>query len=250
MFKRNCTFALRVNVLAIILAGVTLLSGCSRDGFNFSVMSTVTVVDYSHVSCQEIWTLHQRDSDAEDHPEYWLQMMLCAKSLDSLQANEKLADNIGDEWQVQFRRGILLNQIKSTEGERRQIAEQIVRQCSSTVPLPVCSLAVFWSDSQGYLYSLATERSRYQRLKDNSESQIKELNQRLDILQMKLKSLADIESQLSARKIAPGENTEEPVDENATDAQLTNTAEQKPADEDQATIVPSEDKPQDPQVSK
>lgn len=173
-----------------------ILSGCANNGsFSFSSKSKVT--DYSVESCDDIWLL--KDEAAFNNSLYWLQIMNCTKKLSATGVQIRLNENTGTEWEALFERSILLAHISGTESEQRQVLEKLT-QSKRKLPDSLQGLVNLWVKNQQLQIALNIEKNKYQRLKENSETHTKELSDELRDIQIKLKSLTEIERQLPTRK--------------------------------------------------
>lgn len=186
----------KIITFSIMLFLSAMLSGCVNNGsFNFS--SRAKIADYSSHSCDDIWTL--KDDSAFDNALYWLRIMDCTKALSATGVQLQLNENTGVDWPVYFKRSILLAHISGTESEQRQMLEKLT-QSKRKLSDPLQALVNLWVKNQQLQLALNIEKGKYQRLKESSETHVKELSDELRDVQIKLKSLTEIERQLPTRK--------------------------------------------------
>ncbi len=223
---------------AILLAPL-LLTGCTDNSASsrFSqavqmVIPETKIVDYRTLPCDVLWDID--DKETLENSLYWLRAMDCAERLGSTQARALAKALPVITWSAAFKQGILISSAEPSIAERRQVVERL-NSYSPTLPAAVRPLIQLWREQQVLRISLAEERTRYQRLQDESDAQIDRLRESQVRLQYnlldttrKLENLTDIERQLSSRKQLQNEIPE-------TDA------ESKPA---AAAAKPAEVKPQ------
>lgn len=217
---------------AVVISSL-LMVGCSLHLSD--MVPSIKTTDYSTLSCELIW---QEKNVAEyNNAFYWLKVMACTKSIDKEAAIVWANQDNGTEWYSLFKQGIMVNYLRPVENQRRLTIARLKNVCPQ-LSESVCNLMTLWLENQEMQSSLVAERGRYQRLKEATDSQQHELQEELKGLELKLKSLTDIESQLSARKpvvvrdIKTGDNIKQ------TD-QVTESAlpsEKKPMPENQPAI--------------
>nr|WP_261374305.1 two-component system QseEF-associated lipoprotein QseG [Yersinia similis] len=229
-----------------------LLTGCTdnRATSRFSqavqlVIPETKIVDYRTLSCDVLWGLD--DKETLENSLYWLRSMDCAERLGSPQARAMAKTLPVATWSSAFKQGILIGSAEPSMAERRQVVERL-NSYSQTFPVSVRPLIQLWREQQVLRISLAEERLRYQRLQDESDSQIDRLRENQVRLQYnlldttrKLENLTDIERQLSSRKQLQNEIPE--TDAEAKSASEVKSAENQPAAAKSVEIKPAEAKP-------
>ncbi|MFW5402325.1 two-component system QseEF-associated lipoprotein QseG [Yersinia sp. 1252 StPb PI] len=207
---------------ALLLAPL-LLTGCTDNpaSSRFSqavqlVIPETKIVDYRTLSCDVLWDLD--DKETLENSLYWLRAMDCAERMGSTQARALAKSLPVVAWPSAFKQGILVSSAEPTMAERRQVVERL-NSYSQSVPGAVRPLIQLWREQQVLRISLAEERIRYQRLQDESDTQIDRLRESQVRLQYnlldttrKLENLTDIERQLSSRKQLQNEIPETDVD--------------------------------------
>ncbi|WP_390897992.1 two-component system QseEF-associated lipoprotein QseG [Yersinia aleksiciae] len=195
---------------ALLLAPL-LLTGCTDNpaSSRFSqavqmVIPETKIVDYRTLSCDVLWDLD--DKETLENSLYWLRAMDCAERLGSIQARTLAKALPVVTWSAAFKQGILISSAEPSVAERRQVVERL-NSYSPTFPAAVRPLIQLWREQQVLRISLAEERTRYQRLQDETDAQIDRLREGQVRLQYnlldttrKLENLTDIERQLSSRK--------------------------------------------------
>ncbi|MBS0057164.1 two-component system QseEF-associated lipoprotein QseG [Yersinia sp. Marseille-Q3913] len=195
---------------AILLAPL-LLTGCTDNSASsrFSqavqmVIPETKIVDYRTLPCDVLWDID--DKETLENSLYWLRAMDCAERLGSTQARALAKALPVVTWSAAFKQGILISSAEPSIAERRQVVERL-NSYSPTFPAAVRPLIQLWREQQVLRISLAEERTRYQRLQDESDAQIDRLRESQVRLQYnlldttrKLENLTDIERQLSSRK--------------------------------------------------
>ncbi|MGP2468543.1 two-component system QseEF-associated lipoprotein QseG [Yersinia sp. 2540 StPb PI] len=207
---------------ALLLAPL-LLTGCTDNpaSSRFSqavqlVIPETKIVDYRTLSCDVLWDLD--DKETLENSLYWLRAMDCAERMGSTQARALAKSLPVVAWPSAFKQGILVSSAEPSMAERRQVVERL-NSYSQSVPGAVRPLIQLWREQQVLRISLAEERIRYQRLQDESDTQIDRLRESQVRLQYnlldttrKLENLTDIERQLSSRKQLQNEIPETDVD--------------------------------------
>lgn len=272
---------------ALLLAPL-LLTGCSDNpsAGRFSqavqmVIPETKIVDYRTLSCDVLWDLD--DKETLENSLYWLRAMDCAERLGSTQARALAKTLPVVTWSAAFKQGILLSSSEPSIAERRQVVERL-NSYSQSFPGAVRPLIQLWREQQVLRISLAEERTRYQRLQEESDAQIDRLRESQVRLQYnlldttrKLENLTDIERQLSSRKQLQNEIPEtdadskapasvvskpqpkvepvkpaevKPVESKPLEAKPAETkpAENKPAEAKPTETKPAEAKPAEPQI--
>lgn len=260
---------------ALLLAPL-LLTGCSdtptAGRFSQAVQMVIPetkIVDYRTLSCDVLWDLD--DKETLENSLYWLRAMDCAERLGSTQARALAKTLPVVTWSAAFKQGILVSSAEPSIAERRQVVERL-NSYSQSFPGAVRPLIQLWREQQVLRISLAEERTRYQRLQEESDAQIDRLRESQVRLQYnlldttrKLENLTDIERQLSSRKQMQNEIPETDADSKAaaavksaetqpTEAKPqpkaepakpveTKPAETKPAEAKPAEAKPTETKP-------
>ncbi|CNI87439.1 putative lipoprotein [Yersinia frederiksenii] len=223
---------------ALLLAPL-LLTGCTDNpaSSRFSqavqmVIPETKIVDYRTLSCDVLWDLD--DKETLENSLYWLRAMDCAERLGSTQARALAKTLSVVTWSAAFKQGILLSSSEPTIAERRQVVERL-NSYSQSFPGAVRPLIQLWREQQVLRISLAEERTRYQRLQEESDAQIDRLRESQVRLQYnlldttrKLENLTDIERQLSSRKQLQNEIPETDVDSKAAASAVPKPAEVKP----------------------
>ncbi|CNE95588.1 putative lipoprotein [Yersinia rohdei] len=258
---------------ALLLAPL-LLTGCTdkpaSSRFSQAVQMVIPetkIVDYRTLSCDVLWDLD--DKETLENSLYWLRAMDCAERLGSTQARTLVKTIPAENWSSAFKQGILLSSSDPSIAERRQVVEQL-NSYSQSIPGAVRPLIQLWREQQVLRISLAEERTRYQRLQQESDAQIDRLRENQVRLQYslmdttrKLENLTDIERQLSSRKQLqneipdtdaesksappkPAEVKPQPKVESVKPAE-TQSLETKPAETKPAETKPAEAKPADNQ---
>ncbi|CQH51223.1 putative lipoprotein [Yersinia frederiksenii] len=207
---------------ALLLAPL-LLTGCTDNpaSSRFSqavqmVIPETKIVDYRTLPCDVLWDLE--DKETLENSLYWLRAMDCAERLGSTQARALAKALPVTTWSTAFKQGILISSAEPSIAERRQVVERL-NSFSQTIPGAVRPLIQLWREQQVLRISLAEERTRYQRLQDESDTQIDRLRESQVRLQYnlldttrKLENLTDIERQLSSRKQLQNEIPETDTD--------------------------------------
>lgn len=245
---------------ALLLAPL-LLTGCTDNpaSSRFSqavqmVIPETKIVDYRTLPCDVLWDLE--DKETLENSLYWLRAMDYAERLGSTQARALAKALPVTTWSTAFKQGILISSAEPSIAERRQVVERL-NSFSQTIPGAVRPLIQLWREQQVLRISLAEERTRYQRLQDESDTQIDRLRESQVRLQYnlldttrKLENLTDIERQLSSRKQLQNEIPETDSDSKPAVAALvevkpaeTKPAETKPAEAKPAQTKPAETKP-------
>lgn len=236
---------------ALLLAPL-LLTGCTDNptAGRFSqavqmVIPETKIVDYRTLSCDVLWDLD--DKETLENSLYWLRAMDCAERLGSTQARVLAKTLPVVTWSAAFKQGILVSSAEPSIAERRQVVERL-NSYSQSFPGAVRPLIQLWREQQVLRISLAEERTRYQRLQEESDAQIDRLRESQVRLQYnlldttrKLENLTDIERQLSSRKQMQNEIPETDADSKA--AAALKPAETKPADVKPIETKPAEAKP-------
>lgn len=236
---------------ALLLAPL-LLTGCTDNPTSgrFSqavqmVIPETKIVDYRTLSCDVLWNLD--DKETLENSLYWLRAMDCAERMGSTQARALAKTLPAVTWSAAFKQGILVSSSEPSIAERRQVVERL-NSYSQSFPGAVRPLIQLWREQQVLRISLAEERTRYQRLQEESDAQIDRLRESQVRLQYnlldttrKLENLTDIERQLSSRKQLQNEIPETDADSKAAAAKPAETklAETKPTE-----AKPAEAKPQ------
>ncbi|HEN3480805.1 TPA: two-component system QseEF-associated lipoprotein QseG [Yersinia enterocolitica] len=223
---------------ALLLAPL-LLTGCTDNptAGRFSqavqmVIPETKIVDYRTLSCDVLWDLD--DKETLENSLYWLRAMDCAERLGSTQARVLAKTLPVVTWSAAFKQGILVSSAEPSIAERRQVVERL-NSYSQSFPGAVRPLIQLWREQQVLRISLAEERTRYQRLQEESDAQIDRLRESQVRLQYnlldttrKLENLTDIERQLSSRKQMQNEIPETDADSKA--AAALKPAETKPVE--------------------
>lgn len=223
---------------ALLLAPL-LLTGCTDNptAGRFSqavqmVIPETKIVDYRTLSCDVLWDLD--DKETLENSLYWLRAMDCAERLGSTQARVLAKTLPVVTWSAAFKQGILVSSAEPSIAERRQVVERL-NSYSQSFPSAVRPLIQLWREQQVLRISLAEERTRYQRLQEESDAQIDRLRESQVRLQYnlldttrKLENLTDIERQLSSRKQMQNEIPETDADSKA--AAALKPAETKPVE--------------------
>ncbi|HEN3607647.1 TPA: two-component system QseEF-associated lipoprotein QseG [Yersinia enterocolitica] len=223
---------------ALLLAPL-LLTGCTDNPTSgrFSqavqmVIPETKIVDYRTLSCDVLWSLD--DKETLENSLYWLRAMDCAERLGSTQARALATSLPVVTWSAAFKQGILVSSAEPSIAERRQVVERL-NSYSQSFPGAVRPLIQLWREQQVLRISLAEERTRYQRLQEESDAQIDRLRESQVRLQYnlldttrKLENLTDIERQLSSRKQMQNEIPETDADSKA--AAALKPAETKPVE--------------------
>ncbi|OVZ83289.1 hypothetical protein CBW54_16295 [Yersinia kristensenii] len=242
---------------AVLLAPL-FLTGCTDNptSSRFSqavqmVIPETKIVDYRTLSCDVLWNLD--DKETLENSLYWLRAMDCAERLGSTQARALAKTLPAITWSAAFKQGILVSSSEPSIAERRQVIERL-NSYSQSFPGAVRPLIQLWREQQVMRISLAEERTRYQRLQEESDAQIDRLRESQVRLQYnlldttrKLENLTDIERQLSSRKQLQNEIPESDADSKAATAAKpaeTRPAETKPVETKSAETKPVEAKPQ------
>lgn len=213
---------------ALLLAPL-LLTGCTDNptAGRFSqavqmVIPETKIVDYRTLSCDVLWDLD--DKETLENSLYWLRAMDCAERLGSTQARVLAKTLPVVTWSAAFKQGILVSSAEPSIAERRQVVERL-NSYSQSFPGAVRPLIQLWREQQVLRISLAEERTRYQRLQEESDAQIDRLRESQVRLQYnlldttrKLENLTDIERQLSSRKQMQNEIPETDADSKAAAA--------------------------------
>lgn len=247
---------------ALLLAPL-LLTGCTDNpaSSRFSqavqmVIPETKIVDYRTLPCDVLWDLE--DKETLENSLYWLRAMDCAERLGSTQARALAKALPVTTWSTAFKQGILISSAEPSIAERRQVVERL-NSFSQTIPGAVRPLIQLWREQQVLRISLAEERTRYQRLQDESDTQIDRLRESQVRLQYnlldttrKLENLTDIERQLSSRKQLQNEIPETDTDNKPAVAapkptevqpQPAAPVEVKPAEAKPVETKPAEAKP-------
>lgn len=223
---------------ALLLAPL-LLTGCTANptAGRFSqavqmVIPETKIVDYRTLSCDVLWDLD--DKETLENSLYWLRAMDCAERLGSTQARALAKTLPVVTWSAAFKQGILLSSSEPSIAERRQVVERM-NSYSQSFPGAVRPLIQLWREQQVLRISLAEERTRYQRLQEESDGQIDRLRESQVRLQYnlldttrKLENLTDIERQLSSRKQLQNEIPETDADSKAAASAVPKPVEAKP----------------------
>lgn len=249
---------------ALLLAPL-LLTGCTDNPTSgrFSqavqmVIPETKIVDYRTLSCDVLWNLD--DKETLENSLYWLRAMDCAERMGSTQARALAKTLPAVTWSAAFKQGILVSSSEPSIAERRQVVERL-NSYSQSFPGAVRPLIQLWREQQVLRISLAEERTRYQRLQEESDAQIDRLRESQVRLQYnlldttrKLENLTDIERQLSSRKQLQNEIPETDADSKAAAAkpqpkvEPAKPAETKPVEAKPAEASPVESKPAEPQA--
>lgn len=242
---------------ALLLAPL-LLTGCTANptAGRFSqavqmVIPETKIVDYRTLSCDVLWDLD--DKETLENSLYWLRAMDCAERLGSTQARALAKTLPVVTWSAAFKQGILLSSSEPSIAERRQVVERM-NSYSQSFPGAVRPLIQLWREQQVLRISLAEERTRYQRLQEESDGQIDRLRESQVRLQYnlldttrKLENLTDIERQLSSRKQLQNEIPETDADSKAAASVVPKPVETKPQPKIEpvkpAEVKPAESKP-------
>ncbi|WP_230079698.1 two-component system QseEF-associated lipoprotein QseG [Yersinia enterocolitica] len=250
---------------ALLLAPL-LLTGCTDNptAGRFSqavqmVIPETKIVDYRTLSCDVLWDLD--DKETLENSLYWLRAMDCAERLGSTQARVLAKTLPVVTWSAAFKQGILVSSAEPSIAERRQVVERL-NSYSQSFPGAVRPLIQLWREQQVLRISLAEERTRYQRLQEESDAQIDRLRESQVRLQYnlldttrKLENLTDIERQLSSRKQMQNEIPEtdadskvaaalKPTETKPVEAKPQPKVEQvKPVETKPADVKPIETKP-------
>lgn len=242
---------------ALLLAPL-LLTGCTANptAGRFSqavqmVIPETKIVDYRTLSCDVLWDLD--DKETLENSLYWLRAMDCAERLGSTQARALAKTLPVVTWSAAFKQGILLSSSEPSIAERRQVVERM-NSYSQSFPGAVRPLIQLWREQQVLRISLAEERTRYQRLQEESDGQIDRLRESQVRLQYnlldttrKLENLTDIERQLSSRKQLQNEIPETDADSKAAASAVPKPVEAKPQPKVEpakpAEVKPAESKP-------
>lgn len=196
---------------SVLLLVVTFVTGCSqtpdereRQTHPAPSEPESRVVDYQQVDCEQIWTFDTRA--AIDNPLYWLRAMDCAQRLSPAEARAEARRWPGSNWHDRFKQAVLLNNGKVSPFERHQYLQRF-DDVDDDYPAAVRPLITVWREGQGALLQLSAERTRYSNLQQSNDAQLELLRQQQTSLhhelvqtQQKLKSLTDIERQLSSRR--------------------------------------------------
>lgn len=205
--------------LGTLLLAPLLLSGCidrSANGrFSHAVQLVIPeskIVDYRTAQCDTLWDIE--DKEVLENSLYWLRAMDCAERLSTAQSRALAKSMQTLSWSTAFKQGILIGSADPSMAERRQIVERL-NSYSQTFPGSLRPLIQLWREQQVLRIALSEERARYQRLQDESDSQIDRLRESQVRLQYhlqdttrKLENLTDIERQLSSRKQLQNEISE------------------------------------------
>lgn len=190
----------RTILLCAALTMPVLLSGCAN-GFlsGKPAFNPNRVIDYATFDCTALWqTVVPKDVN---NTAYWLSLMECVKQLSLKETQIQAASFVGTDWVTLFKRSILLAHISGTEVEQRKLLTQLGK-ASNSAQQSVKQLVDLWNKKQQLQLSLQAEKVKYQRLKDTSETHIKELTDELGSVKVKLQSLTDIETEM-IRKTTP-----------------------------------------------
>ncbi len=247
---------------ALLLAPL-LLTGCTDNPtvgrFSQAVQMVIPetkIIDYRTLPCDVLWSLD--DKETLENSLYWLRAMDCAERLGSTQARALAASLPVVTWSATFKQGILVSSSEPSIAERRQVVERL-NSYTQSFPGAVRPLIQLWREQQVLRISLAEERTRYQRLQEESDAQIDRLRESQVRLQYnlldttrKLENLTDIERQLSSRKQMQNEIPETDADSKAAAAAVLKPAEAdsqpkvepvKPVETKPADVKPAETKP-------
>lgn len=240
-----------------------LLTGCTDNptAGRFSqavqmVIPETKIIDYRTLPCDVLWSLD--DKETLENSLYWLRAMDCAERLGSTQARALATSLPVATWSAAFKRGILVSSSEPSIADRRQVVERL-NSYTQSFPGAVRPLIQLWREQQVLRISLAEERTRYQRLQQESDAQIDRLRESQVRLQYnlldttrKLENLTDIERQLSSRKQMQNEIPETDADSKAAAAAALKPAEAdsqpkvepvKPVETKPANVKPAETKP-------
>ncbi|CNE98241.1 putative lipoprotein [Yersinia kristensenii] len=237
---------------ALLLAPL-LLTGCTDNPtvgrFSQAVQMVIPetkIIDYRTLPCDVLWSLD--DKETLENSLYWLRAMDCAERLGSTQARALAASLPVVTWSAAFKQGILVSSSEPSIAERRQVVERL-NSYTQSFPGAVRPLIQLWREQQVLRISLAEERTRYQRLQEESDAQIDRLRESQVRLQYnlldttrKLENLTDIERQLSSRKQMQNEIPETDADSKAAAALKPAEADSQPKVE---PVKPVETKPAD-----
>lgn len=205
-----------LSLLGTLLFVPLLLAGCVDRAVSGGLgqqpqeaVPDAKVVDYHIAPCDTLWQLDGKD--ALDNSLYWLRAMDCAERIGSTQARAQVSTLPADSWDGVFKQSILLGSAEPTPAERRQMLDRL-NGYRLDFPSSLRPLLQLWRQQQQQQVALAEERLRYQRLQENSDSQVDALRQSQARLQKqlqetsrKLENLTDIERRLSSRKQLQGE---------------------------------------------
>jgi len=138
--------------------------------------------------------------------------MDCAARLPSAEARAQASLQLDNTWQDGFMHAILLGSAKITPPERREMMARM-DTFSSGIPGQVRPLYQLWHDRQMLELQLSSERARYAKLQQSTDSELDTLRQQqehlrsqLELTTRKLENLTDIERRLSSRKPAAAFN--------------------------------------------
>lgn len=219
-----------LGAFVVVAISSLFMVGCSLQLSD--MVPSIKTTDYSTQSCEQIW--QEKNVAAYNNALYWSKVMVCTKAIDKESAIVWAKEDNGIEWYSLFKQGIMFNYLRPAENQRRLIIDRLKKVCPQ-LPESVCNLVTLWIENQEIQSSLLAERGRYQRLKEATDSQQHELQEELKGLALKLKSLTDIESRLSARKPVPDrEGDSIKQTDQATESDLP--SEKKPTPEHQPAI--------------
>lgn len=202
--------------LLAALAGV-LLAGCVSPAADSPPGGSISeklpqhqLADYLLTDCDDIQVM--TGTATESNPLFWMRAMDCAARLPSAEARAQARLQLDNSWQDSFMHAILLGSAKITPPERREMMAR-VDAFSSGIPGQVRPLYQLWRDGQMLELQLSSERARYAKLQQSTDSELDTLRQQqehlrsqLDLTTRKLENLTDIERRLSSRKPAAAFN--------------------------------------------
>jgi hypothetical protein len=243
MYKFYTLTHRKIVTIPTILLLSAMLSGCSGNGL-FSFSAKEKNMDYSSHSCDDIWTI--MDETTSHQALYWLQVMRCTKQLSATGVQVHLNLNAGNDWPILFKRSILLAQLNGSENEQKQILEKLA-QAKKKLSGSLLELMDLWIKNQQLQIAFNLEKGKYQRLKESSEAQTKELSDELQALRIKLKSLTEIERQLPTRKSAKNDKSDtSSTASNGQEAEAS--AVTAPKTESELTSPPKDEQTTSPQL--
>ncbi|AFJ46121.1 putative alpha helix protein [Shimwellia blattae DSM 4481 = NBRC 105725] len=215
VLSRACRAWRRMMTCGAVVIASSLAGGCVPDSVHSVIhpkdelpQPRQQLDDYLTVGCTRIWQLAEPAS--ENNPLYWLRAMDCARSLSPAEARVIAHRHEEPTWQEAFRRGILLADARITPQERQRYMTTLDATADS-VPPHVQPLYQVWRAGQQLQLKLVAERGRYNKLRQTTDTELEgmrvqqtHLQSQLEATTRKLKSLTDIERQLSTRKPSAG----------------------------------------------
>ena len=203
--------SLLATLAGVLLAGCVSPSADSPPGGGISEkLPQHQLADYLLTDCDDIQVM--TGTATESNPLFWMRAMDCAARLPSAEARAQARLQLDNTWQDGFMHAILLGSAKITPPERREMMAR-VDAFSSGIPGQVRPLYQLWRDGQMLELQLSSERARYAKLQQSTDSELDTLRQQqeylrgqLDLTTRKLENLTDIERRLSSRKPAAAFN--------------------------------------------